>query len=143
MPGSVTTTQDERSERVGQAAAVRVAWTTIYLRTAAVLDCLCALVAGLVALEIRFDSQAGVPVEYFALTVALPLLWMSAIALAGGYDPRFIGVGSDEFRKVINAGVSLTAGSPLVKASARQIVLGLVAAGITFGLGRLIGSAAG
>ena len=29
--------------------------------------------------------------------------------LAGGYDVRFIGTGSDEFRKVLNAGVSLTA----------------------------------
>ncbi|HEX6122130.1 MAG TPA: VIT1/CCC1 transporter family protein [Ktedonobacterales bacterium] len=43
----------------------------------------------------------------------------------------------------IGAGVSLTAGSPLWRAGARQIVLGLVAAGITFGLGRLIGAAAG
>ena len=40
----------------------------------------------------------------------------------------------------IGAGVSLTAGSPLWKAGARQILLGLLAAGITFGLGKLIGS---
>ena len=43
----------------------------------------------------------------------------------------------------IGAGVSLTAGSPLWKAGARQILLGLLAAGITFGLGKLIGSALG
>ncbi len=43
----------------------------------------------------------------------------------------------------IGAGVSLTAGSPLWKAGARQILLGLLAAGITFGLGKLIGSAVG
>jgi exopolysaccharide biosynthesis polyprenyl glycosylphosphotransferase len=90
--------------------AVQPAWTSTYLRTAAILDCICALVAGLVALEVRFDSQGGVPAQYFAFTVALPFLWLSSVALAGGYDPRFIGVGSDEFRKVINAGVSLTAG---------------------------------
>lgn len=41
----------------------------------------------------------------------------------------------------IGAGVSLTAGSPLWKAGARQILLGLLAAGITFGLGKLIGTA--
>ena len=29
--------------------------------------------------------------------------------MAGAYDPRFIGTGSDEFRRVLNAGVSLTA----------------------------------
>src|SRR6266480_1511663 len=43
----------------------------------------------------------------------------------------------------IGAGVSLTAGSPLWKAGARQILLGLLAAGITFGLGKLIGRAVG
>ena len=37
------------------------------------------------------------------------MLWVASVALAGGYDPRFIGVGSDEFRRVINAAVSLTA----------------------------------
>ncbi|HEU0001656.1 MAG TPA: VIT1/CCC1 family protein [Ktedonobacteraceae bacterium] len=43
----------------------------------------------------------------------------------------------------IGAGVSLTAGSPLWKAGGRQILLGLLAAGMTFGLGKLIGSAVG
>ena len=39
--------------------------------------------------------------------------WAS-VAIAGGYDPRFIGVGSEEFRKVLNAAVSLTAGIAIV-----------------------------
>jgi vacuolar iron transporter family protein len=43
----------------------------------------------------------------------------------------------------IGAGVSLTTGSPLWQAGARQIILGLLAAGITFGVGRLIGTAVG
>ncbi len=43
----------------------------------------------------------------------------------------------------IGAGVSLTAGSPLWKSGGRQILLGLLAAGITFGIDRLIGSAIG
>ncbi len=41
----------------------------------------------------------------------------------------------------IGTGVSLTAGSPLWRSGGRQILLGLLAAGITFGLGKLIGSA--
>lgn len=41
----------------------------------------------------------------------------------------------------IGAGVSLTAGSPLWRSGGRQILLGLLAAGITFGLGKLIGTA--
>ncbi|HLI05398.1 MAG TPA: VIT1/CCC1 transporter family protein [Ktedonobacteraceae bacterium] len=41
----------------------------------------------------------------------------------------------------IGAGVSLTASSPLWQSGGRQILLGLLAAGFTFGLGKLIGSA--
>ena len=77
---------------------------------AALLDYLCGLGAGLIALEIRFDSQGSIPAEYFAFTTALPFLWLGSVAVAGGYDPRFIGVGSDEFRRVLNAAVGLTAG---------------------------------
>jgi exopolysaccharide biosynthesis polyprenyl glycosylphosphotransferase len=43
------------------------------------------------------------------LSLALPVLWVIAVGLAGGYDARFIGTGSDEYRKVLNAAVSLTA----------------------------------
>ena len=118
MSGSVSTT-DLRAEHAGPAAAIRATWTTTYLRTAALLDCLSALVAGLMALEIRFDSEGGIPVQYFALTVALPFLWVGAVALAGGYDPRFIGTGPEEFRKVFNAAVSLTAGVAIVSYAAK------------------------
>ena len=38
------------------------------------------------------------------------MLWVAALWLAGGYDVRFIGTGSDEFRRVLNAAVGLTAG---------------------------------
>src|ERR1043166_7998633 len=100
MSSSVSTT-DRRAEHAGPAAAIRATWTTTYLRTAALLDSICALVAGLWALEIRFDSQGGIPAEYFALTVTLPFLWLGAVALAGGYDPRFIGTGPEAFRKLL------------------------------------------
>jgi len=43
----------------------------------------------------------------------------------------------------IGAGVSLTTGSSLWKSGGRQVLLGLLAAGITFGLGKLIGTAVG
>src|SRR5260370_3164519 len=59
------------------------------------------------AAQIRFGSQ--VTKTYLALSLALPVLWVAALWLAGAYDVRFIGNGSDEFRKVLNAGVSLTA----------------------------------
>jgi exopolysaccharide biosynthesis polyprenyl glycosylphosphotransferase len=67
----------------------------------------CASAAALAAVLLRFGGNAGH--TYIALTLALPVLWLAALWLAGAYDDRFVGTGSDEFRKVMNAGVGLTA----------------------------------
>ena len=83
------------------------AWTKDYLRRAAIADLGCAVVGVFVAAQIRFGSD--VTETYLVLSLTLPLLWVAALWLAGGYDVRFIGTGSDEFRKVLAAGVSLTA----------------------------------
>jgi exopolysaccharide biosynthesis polyprenyl glycosylphosphotransferase len=88
----------------------RGAWASAYLRRAAAADGACALVAGIAGLVIRFNHFSRTPVEYVLLTVALPPLWWISVALSRGYSARFIGLGSDEFRRVLNAGVSLAAG---------------------------------
>jgi exopolysaccharide biosynthesis polyprenyl glycosylphosphotransferase len=81
-----------------------------YLGLARGADCACALAAGLLAYQARFfDERGHAAAEYLAISLILPLFWLLSVALAGGYDPRFVGVGSDEFRKVVNAGVCLTA----------------------------------
>jgi exopolysaccharide biosynthesis polyprenyl glycosylphosphotransferase len=85
------------------------AWTGAYLRRTLLADCLCAVAAGSIAYELRFDATSYRPAVYLAFTALLPIMWIGALTLAGGYDQRFIGVGSDEFRRVINAAVSLTA----------------------------------
>jgi exopolysaccharide biosynthesis polyprenyl glycosylphosphotransferase len=89
-------------------------WTNRYTRRARLVDAACALAAGLLAFRVRFDDHAHGAVAYLILSAVLPLLWMTSIALAGGYDTRFIGVGSDEYRKVVNAGVCLTAAVAIV-----------------------------
>jgi exopolysaccharide biosynthesis polyprenyl glycosylphosphotransferase len=97
--------------RPGLAVREPVAWTRSYLRWAALTDCVCSLLAGAVALYVRFVGQQGyVPVSYLAFAAALPALWCASVALAGGYESRVIGVGSDEFRRVLNAAVGLAAG---------------------------------
>jgi exopolysaccharide biosynthesis polyprenyl glycosylphosphotransferase len=91
------------------AAQSSASWTSGYRRQAVAADGICGLAAGLLAFEIRFDSPAHGAPFYLLLSLALPLLWLCAVGLVGGYDSRFIGVGSDEFRRVLNAGVFLTA----------------------------------
>jgi exopolysaccharide biosynthesis polyprenyl glycosylphosphotransferase len=71
-------------------------------------------VAGLLAFKVRFDAQVSSAWLYLLLSLVLPLLWVVSVWLAGGYDSRFIGIGSDEFRRVLNAGICLTAAVAIV-----------------------------
>jgi exopolysaccharide biosynthesis polyprenyl glycosylphosphotransferase len=90
-----------------QAARSVAAWARIYLRRAVLVDLCCATVSSVAAVKFRFDDH--VSVTYFTLSLTLPALWLVAVRVAGGYDVRYIGMGSDEFRKLLNAGVGLTA----------------------------------
>jgi exopolysaccharide biosynthesis polyprenyl glycosylphosphotransferase len=94
-------------------------WMGAYLRHAAAADCGCALVAGILASQLRFASHGYLPIGYLTLTCALPVLWWVAVRLAGGYDPRFIGLGPDEFRRLLNAAVCLTAAVAVVSYAAK------------------------
>ena len=85
-----------------------------YLREAAAADGLCALAAALLAFGVYFDDQRQLSGQYLALSLSLPLFWLLMVMLSGGYDPRFIGVGSDEFRRILNVGLGLTAGIAIV-----------------------------
>lgn len=84
-------------------------WASSYIRKLIILDAGCALAAGLLAYEVRFGRENYGDSAYLGLAIGLPVLWRIALELVGAYDGRFIGVGSDEFRRVINAGISLTA----------------------------------
>jgi exopolysaccharide biosynthesis polyprenyl glycosylphosphotransferase len=90
-----------------QATSGASTWSKDYLRRAALADLGCAVVGVFVAVQLRFGEHVNG--TYVALSLALPGLWLAAVALAGGYDDRFIGTGSDEYRKILNAGVGLTA----------------------------------
>src|SRR5690349_5695204 len=82
-------------------------WSRDYLREVALADFACGVIGVFAAAQLRFGSN--VTSMYLALSLALPVLWVAALWLAGAYDVRFIGTGSDEFRKVLNAGIGLTA----------------------------------
>jgi len=98
----------ETGDRVEPRAARRLsAWSRDYLREVALADLACGVVGVFIAAQLRFGSN--VTPMYLGLSLALPVLWVAALWLAGAYDVRFIGTGSDEFRKVLNAGIGLTA----------------------------------
>lgn len=102
-----------RSERVP--VAEQRAWVRRHIRVAVAADFGCALAAGLVALFGRFAHPFhDFLLPYQILTVVLPFVWVAAVAVGRGYQPRFIGLGSDEFRRVLNVGVTLTAAVAVV-----------------------------
>ena len=98
----------ETGDRIEPRAARRLStWSRDYLREVALADLACGVVGVFIAAQLRFGSN--VTPMYLGLSLALPVLWVAALWLAGAYDVRFIGTGSDEFRKVLNAGIGLTA----------------------------------
>jgi exopolysaccharide biosynthesis polyprenyl glycosylphosphotransferase len=97
----------------GGAATGLAGWGGRYLRSVVAADATAALVAGVIALEVRFGGRPPTA-SYLWFTFGLPAVWVTCVALAGGYEPRLVGEGADEFRRVINAGVSLTAAIAIV-----------------------------
>jgi exopolysaccharide biosynthesis polyprenyl glycosylphosphotransferase len=111
-----------------RAAKDSATWTRAYLWRAAVGDFACAVVAGVLAVQARFLSHGSEPAAYLVFTCVLPLLWVGTVVVAGGYDSRFIGVGSDEFRRILSAAVSLTAAVAIVSYSLKlDVARGYVA----------------
>jgi exopolysaccharide biosynthesis polyprenyl glycosylphosphotransferase len=90
-----------------------LSWVTHYQWLLAAADAACGLLAGLVALTSRF-ANASEHSLYVVTTAGLPLVWIAWVGMAGGYDPRIIGLGSEEYRRVINAAISLTAAVAIV-----------------------------
>ena len=99
-------------------AAKPANWQSRYLGRAVFADASCGLIAGLLAYAVRFgsDRPSG---SYLTLSLLLPGVWLLTVAMAGGYDSRFIGVGPDEFRRVVNAGVFLTASLAVISYAAK------------------------
>jgi exopolysaccharide biosynthesis polyprenyl glycosylphosphotransferase len=98
-----------REQVVPVAAVGQASWDRAYLRRAAAVDFLCAVAASALAFGVRIAGEGYGVTEYVWMSLSLPVLWIASLGLARAYDSRFIGVGSDEFRRVLNAGVGLIA----------------------------------
>jgi exopolysaccharide biosynthesis polyprenyl glycosylphosphotransferase len=91
------------------------AWTRTYVRRVVAADFVAGVVGAVAAVGVRFGGHPSN--RYLVLTTVLPLLWIAAMRLVGGYEMRFLGAGSDEFRRVLNAGVSVASVLVLVSYS--------------------------
>ncbi|MFC4050275.1 sugar transferase [Actinomadura syzygii] len=110
-------------------------WSGSYRRVAGYLDFLSMLAAGVIAFVLRFP---GVPTDlnapYVALTVALPIVWVPTLMLCRAYQPRYVGVGYEEFHRVLRAGFILTATVAIVAyATKTEVARGYVVMALPLG----------
>jgi exopolysaccharide biosynthesis polyprenyl glycosylphosphotransferase len=90
-------------------------WHRVYLIALVLLDFTGALLADLTAITL-FPSKASsdlatISVGFFRLTVLVlvPLLWIIVLWSHGAYDRRYLGVGTDEFKRVVRASWTIVA----------------------------------
>ena len=84
-------------------------WTRSYVAGLVVLDLAAALAATAGGTAARFHDSldAATTAPYFGLSLLLPLVWVGFVYLGGGYARRFLGVGTEEYRRVAVSGALL------------------------------------
>lgn len=70
------------------------------------LDFGLALTAAVLSLVLRFGRYGG---PYYLGTLAFPFVWCVAIGLSRAYETRFLGAGSEEYRRVFDGSLRLFA----------------------------------
>ncbi|MFC4008329.1 sugar transferase [Nonomuraea purpurea] len=104
--------------RSGHAPSWRVSphtppWVRTYRRCAVLADLCGAGLGAATAFLVRFGAFTPYVLPYLLVSLALPLVWSCAVALSRAYEPRMLGEGSEEFRRVMQSGVALTAGTAI------------------------------
>ncbi|WP_246083697.1 sugar transferase [Nonomuraea diastatica] len=84
-------------------------WVRSYRLRAVLADLCGAGAAATIAFTVRFGGLTPYVLPYLLVSLALPVVWCCAVALNRAYEPRMLGVGSEEFRRILQAGVALTA----------------------------------
>src|SRR2546421_8503401 len=106
------------TETVSAAAVLRrglLAWDVRYVVFLLVTDLVVGLAAGTLAFGIRFGNDVT-PYnrDYILLSALLPLCFIGALGVSRAYERRFLFVGSDEYQRVLRAGLTLTAALAVV-----------------------------
>ena len=78
------------------------------MRACLALDVSAALLAAVATYLARWGW--GLHLSYLVVVVGLPLAWVLVVAANRGYEQRFLGAGSEEFRRISRSGVALAAG---------------------------------
>jgi exopolysaccharide biosynthesis polyprenyl glycosylphosphotransferase len=129
------------AQPVALPAAAAADWLRRYARGLVFLDASLLAVAALVALQVRFGSAQtelrGVP--YAVVASGLILLWMVVLGFSRSYESRFLGNGTEEFKRVANSSIRLAAAVALIGyGTGLQLARGFVAIALPLGLVLLV-----
>jgi exopolysaccharide biosynthesis polyprenyl glycosylphosphotransferase len=104
-------TPEDRRPDLEAISLRRVRWVKRYIRGLIVADALAAFFAASFALVLRFGVDAGYGPNaiYLPVTLLFPLAWVGVLGLGRAYEARFIGDGTDEFRRVLDSAVRFLA----------------------------------
>ena len=84
----------------------RTRWLRQYVTYLVMIDAAAAVAGAVTAYLVRFAEGAG---NYLLFSLAMPVIWVAAVALARAYEPRVLGLGAEEFQRVLHAFAGVTA----------------------------------
>ena len=109
----------------------------VYVTRAVILDVIAILIACFAGFVLRWSIPYSVELNdpaYLSITLVIALAWVLAMVLRGAYDTRILGVGSEEFKRVVSVAVTVLAGTAIA-AFAFKIDLSRGFVLITFAVG--------
>ena len=82
----------------------------VYATRAVIWDFIAITIAGITGFTLRWAIPFNVEINdptYVSLVVIVIIAWMGVMALRGAYDTRVLGVGSEEFKRVVSASATV------------------------------------
>ncbi|MDX6198276.1 MAG: hypothetical protein QOJ79_1427 [Actinomycetota bacterium] len=126
-----------RTDVLDVPAASSAGWLQRYARTLVLVDAAALTAAAAAGLLLRFGTRSGElhGIPYVSVAAAGVLIWLAVLALGRCYETRFLGGGTEEFRRVGNASVRLGAAVAVLGYTTRiDLARGFVAITLPAGL---------
>jgi len=98
---------------VSTGPAARASWQRRYTIALVILDAVLLFAGTTAAAVLRWGAPAGSikvgGLDYYAIAALIGAVWLALLASTHSYDARYLGIGSDEFRRVADAAIRVTA----------------------------------